>query len=156
MDNQAKLVYIPTAPSQATPTPIMATNKTPLRPGSDPLPLRGVRASFGYALAGIRFAWKSQRNFRLEVYMGLLALGLAVWLGVELVQVLLLIALVLSLELMNTALEAVVDLASPNFHPLAKAAKDIAAAAVLITSLIAVLIGVILFIPPLVARLGLW
>lgn len=134
----------------------MATNKTPLRPGSDPLPLRGVRASFGYALAGIRFAWKSQRNFRLEVYMGLLALGLAVWLGVELVQVLLLIALVLSLELMNTALEAVVDLASPNFHPLAKAAKDIAAAAVLITSLIAVLIGVILFIPPLVARLGLW
>ncbi|GEM86109.1 diacylglycerol kinase [Meiothermus granaticius] len=129
--------------------------RVPPRPGTDPLPLRGVRASFGYALAGLRLAWRNQRNFRLEVYIGLLALGLAVWLRVDLVPVLLLVALVLGLELGNTALEAVVDLASPNFHPLAKAAKDVAAAGVLVVSVIAVLIGLLLFVPPLLRALGL-
>lgn len=126
------------------------------RPGADPLPLRGLRASFAYAWAGLRFAWKSQRNFRLEVYIGGLALALAGWLEVDLVPVLLLVALVLGLELINTALEALVDLVSPNYHPLAKAAKDVAAAGVLIVSGIAAVIGVLLFFPPLVSRLGLW
>jgi len=74
---------------------------------------------------------------------------------VDLVPVLLLVALVLGLELGNTALEAVVDLASPNFHPLAKAAKDVAAAGVLVVSVIAVLIGLLLFVPPLLRALGL-
>jgi diacylglycerol kinase (ATP) len=118
--------------------------------------LRGIRASFSYAWAGFLFAWKNQRNFRLKVYIGVLALALALWLQVSLVPVLLLIALVLGLELVNTALEAVVDLVSPNYHPLAKAAKDLAAAAVLVASAIAALIGIILFIPALVDRLGLW
>ncbi len=134
----------------------MPTLPPPPKPGSDPLPLRGLRASFAYAWAGLRFAWNSQRNFRLEVYIGTFALGLAVWLQVNLVPVLLLVALVLGLELLNTALEAVVDLASPNFHPLARAAKDIAAAGVLVVSGIAALIGILLFLPPLVSRLGLW
>lgn len=130
--------------------------RVPPRPGSDPNPLTGVPVSFRYAWAGIRFAWKSQRNFRLEVYVGLLALVLGWWLEINLVEILLLIALVLSIELMNTALEAAIDLVSPNYHPLAKAAKDIAAASVLITSLFATIIGLILFLPPLVTRLGLW
>lgn len=134
----------------------MPTRPPPPKPGTDPLSLRGLRASFGYAWAGVRYAWKSQRNFRLEVYVAALALGLAWWLKVNPVPVLLLIALVLGLELINTALEAVVDLVSPNYHPLAKAAKDIAAASVLIVSTIAALIGFLLFFPPLVSRLGLW
>ncbi|GIW27834.1 MAG: diacylglycerol kinase [Meiothermus sp.] len=134
----------------------MPTRTPPPKPGTDPLPLRGLRASFAYAWAGVLFAWKSQRNFRLEVYIGGLALGLAWWLGVNPIPVLQLIALVLGLELINTALEAVVDLVSPNYHPLAKAAKDIAAASVLIVSTIAALIGFLLFFPPLVSRLGLW
>lgn len=134
----------------------MPTRTPPPKPGTDPLPLRGLRASFSYAWAGVRFAWKSQRNFRLEVYVGGLALGLAWWLQVNPIPVLQLIALVLGLELINTALEAVVDLASPNYHPLAKAAKDVAAAGVLIVSVIAAVIGVFLFFPPLVSRLGLW
>lgn len=134
----------------------MPPRTPPPRPGSDPLPLRGLRASFAYAWAGVRFAWKSQRNFRLEVYIGALALALALWLQVNPVPVLLLVALVLGLELINTALEAVVDLVSPNYHPLAKAAKDVAAAGVLVASVIAALIGVLLFLPPLVGRLGLW
>ncbi len=134
----------------------MPTLPPPPKPGSDPLPLRGLRASFAYAWAGLRFAWNSQRNFRLEVYIGTFALGLAVWLQVNLVPVLLLVALVLGLELLNTALEAVVDLASPNFHPLARAAKDIAASGVLVVRGIGALIGILLFLPPLVSRLGLW
>lgn len=129
--------------------------RVPPRPGTDPLPLRGVRASFGYALAGLRLAWRNQRNFRLEVYIGMVALAVAVWLEVDLVKVLLLVALVLGLELGNTALEAVVDLASPGFHPLAKAAKDVAAAGVLVVSSIALLIGLLLFVPPLMRVLGL-
>ncbi|RIH83938.1 Undecaprenol kinase [Meiothermus luteus] len=128
----------------------------PPKPGTDPLPLRGLKASFSYAWAGLRFAWQSQRNFRLEVYIAALALGLALWLEVDLIPVLLLVALVLGLELLNTALEALVDLVSPHYHPLAKAAKDVAAAGVLLVSGIAALIGIMLFLPPLVARLGLW
>ncbi len=134
----------------------MPTLTPPPKPSSDPVLLRGIRASFSYAWAGFLFAWKNQRNFRLKVYIGVLALALALWLQVSLVPVLLLIALVLGLELVNTALEAVVDLVSPNYHPLAKAAKDLAAAAVLVASAIAALIGIILFIPALVDRLGLW
>lgn len=134
----------------------MPRRTPPPKPGTDPLPLRGLRASFAYAWAGLRFAWKSQRNFRLEVYIGGLALALVWWLGVSPIPVLLLIALVLGLELINTALEALVDLVSPNYHPLAKAAKDIAAAGVLVVSGIAALIGILLFLPPLVSRLGLW
>ncbi len=134
----------------------MSALPPPPKPGTDPQPLRGLRASFAYAWAGLRYAWKNQRNFRLEVYIGTFALGMALWLQVNLVPVLLLLALVLGLELLNTALEAVVDLASPHYHPLAKAAKDIAAGGVLIVCIIAVLIGVLLFLPPLVERLGLW
>ncbi|RIH86331.1 Undecaprenol kinase [Calidithermus terrae] len=127
----------------------------PPRPGTDPRALRGLRASFAFAFAGLRYAWKSQRNFRLECIAGGAALGLSLWLGVGLVEVLFLILVVLALELLNTALEAVVDLASPTFHPMAKAAKDTAAAAVLVSSVLSAAIGVVLFVPPLLRRLGL-
>jgi len=59
------------------------------------------------------------------------------------------IALVWTAEFINTALEAVVDLASPQQHPLAKAGKDVGAAAVLIASLISVLVGLLILGPPL-------
>ncbi|MCL6569406.1 MAG: diacylglycerol kinase [Meiothermus silvanus] len=125
----------------------------PPRPGADPNPIKGLRASFGYAFRGLRYAWRSQRNFRIESYIAALALALSLWLGVGLLEVLFLILIVLSLELLNTALEAVVDLTSPTYHPLAKAAKDTAAAAVLISSLLSGLIGLILLGPPLLDKL---
>ncbi|WP_051913547.1 diacylglycerol kinase [Thermus caliditerrae] len=129
--------------------------RVPPRPREDPQPLKGVLRSFGYAWEGVRYAWRVQRNFRVEVCLAALALGLALWLGVSLVPVLLLTVLVLSLELLNTALEALTDLASPVYHPLAKRAKDTAAGAVLLASLTAFLLGLYLFLPPLLARLGL-
>ena len=129
--------------------------RVPPRPREDPHPVKGVGRSFLYAWEGLVYAWRVQRNFRLEAYLGLLALLLALWLGVDPVPVLLLIALVLSLELLNTALEALTDLASPVYHPLAKRAKDTAAAAVFLASLLALSIGLYLFLPPLLRKLGL-
>ena len=94
-------------------------------------------ASFGYAFAGVGTAWRTQRNVRIHVVCAacvvvagaLLRLPAWAWAVVALA-----IALVLAAELANTALEAVVDLASPQEHPLAKRAKDIGAAAVLVAA----------------------
>lgn len=127
----------------------------PPRPREDPRPLKGVWRSLGYAWEGVLYAWRVQRNFRLEAYLALLALGLALWLEVNPVPVLLVSALVLSLELTNTALEALADLVSPVFHPLVKRAKDTAAAAVLLASFFALLVGLYLLLPPLLGRFGL-
>jgi len=69
------------------------------------------------------------------------ALGLALWLGVSPVPILLCCALVLALELINSALEAAIDLVSPELHPLAKLTKDAAAGAVLLTAIIATMVG---------------
>jgi diacylglycerol kinase (ATP) len=107
-----------------------------------------------YAARGIAYAWRNERNFRLEVCLGAVALGLAVLLGAEVVPVLLCCALVLSLELMNTALEAIVDLVSPTFHPLARIAKDVAAGAVLVSSAVSLIVGVSVFYPVVLRWLG--
>lgn len=99
------------------------------------------------ALAGIGYAWRTQRNLRIQVTLGIVALVVFAALHVSALAFALLaltIALVLAFEVMNTALEALVDLASPERHPLAKAAKDAAAGAVLIVALGAVAVGLLL------------
>jgi diacylglycerol kinase (ATP) len=98
-------------------------------------------STFRFAWTGIVYTWRTQRNFRAESYAGILAVALSLLLGVNPSAVLLCCALVLSLEMVNTAFEAIVDLASPMYHPLAKIAKDVAAGSVLIASMIAVLVG---------------
>lgn len=108
--------------------------------------------SFGYAASGLRYAIKTQRNLQIHVGVALAVVVLAVMLQVtrlEFSLLLLTIALVWGMELMNTAVEAVVDLVSPDFHPLAKIAKDVAAGAVFIAAIIAVIIGIIIFATPL-------
>ena len=107
-----------------------------------------------FAVAGIRYGWASQRNFRIEVVLGGLALLATLWLRAPLAPVLLACGLVLGLELLNTALEALVDLVSPEAHLLAKVAKDAAAGAVLLACAFAVLVGAVVLVPPLLARLG--
>ncbi len=106
-----------------------------------------LRKAFGHALAGLAYAWQREPNFRVEVAIGGLAVLLGLGLGVSLVPILLAVGLVLGFELLNTALEAALDLLAPSPHPLAKAAKDAAAAAVLVASLVALLVGVYLFLP---------
>lgn len=131
--------------------------RIPRQPNAHPgaaLSLGRLRASFGVAFSGIRAVWTSSGNFRLEVGVGVLALALALLLRTGVVPVLSLCALVLSLELMNSALEAAIDLISPEWHPLAKLAKDAAAGAVLLAALLSVVVGVWLLGPPLWAWLG--
>jgi diacylglycerol kinase (ATP) len=110
--------------------------------------------SFVYAWAGIAYAWRTQRNFRVEVVIGALAITLGMLLRVNLASILVMIALVLTLEMVNTALEALVDLSSPTYHPLAKIAKDVAAGAVLMASSVSVLVGIAVLLEPLLRFLG--
>ena len=123
-------------------------------PRSRPVPAKDLTwsrlvASFGYAFHGLRITWQNELNFRLEVAAGTLALLLALLLSVSPVPVLLCTGLVLGLELVNSAVEATVDLLSPQPHPLAKRAKDACAGAVLVASLAAALVGLWLFVPAL-------
>ncbi|GGR44426.1 diacylglycerol kinase [Deinococcus seoulensis] len=131
---------------------------TPPEPGAARRPsARSPRRwwrSARFAWAGAAHTYHTQANFRVECWAALVALGLCVWLRAPLAPVALACALVLSLELVNTALEAVVDLVSPEWHPLAKVAKDAAAGAVLLGSAGAVLVGVGTLLPPLLAHLG--
>ncbi len=112
----------------------------------------GLAASFRYAGAGLWWAFKTQRNLRVHVGLGLIASILALVLRfspLEMAVLVLLMTVVIALELVNTVVEAAVDLASPAYHPLAKAAKDVAAGAVLVAALGAVVIGLLLFLPHL-------
>ena len=115
--------------------------------------------SFYYAYKGIAYAFLSQRNFRLQVLIGAVALSLGIWLNLNLERLVIIIftiSLVLTLELINTAVEASVDLAiGRKFHPLARIAKDCSAGAVLIASIVSLMVALILLLPPLLLQLGI-
>lgn len=112
--------------------------------------------SFGFAFRGIWTLLRTQPNARVHAVIAVAALALAVVLRLppaEIAVVLVMIAVVLAAEALNTALEALCDLVSPGYHPLVKQAKDVAAASVLLTALCAVLVGLLLFAPRLLALL---
>src|SRR2546427_9799870 len=111
--------------------------------------------SFGYAFEGIAYILRTQRNARIELAVGLVAVGLSLWLRLsplEWAVLAITIALVLALEWINTSLELAVSLASPDRHPSAKAAKDVAAACVLLGAITSIVVGLLLFGPRLVER----
>ena len=106
--------------------------------------------SFGYAGKGIKVVFGSEPNMKIHILIAVLVVvcGFIFSLNVtEWIECLLCIGLVFGMEMMNTAIENVVDLASPNLHPLAGKAKDIAAGAVLICAIIAVIVGLLIFVP---------
>jgi diacylglycerol kinase len=112
-------------------------------------------ASLYYAGSGIYFCLRTQRNMRIHVVAGFAAMGLAAWLRVPLFHLAILsvvASLVVTMEMLNTAIENAVDLYTHRRHPLAKIAKDVAAAAVLVSAINAVLVGLILLGPPLWVR----
>ena len=105
--------------------------------------------SFGYAIEGIITASKEQ-NFKSHIVSAIIVMSAGYLTGLSRIEwyiVLLLIALMFALEMINTAIERVVDLASPEIHPLAKQAKDIAAGAVLVFALFSAIIGLLIFLP---------
>ncbi len=109
--------------------------------------------SFKYAGMGLVYAFQTQRNFRIHTFVGALALGLGLFLHlspVEMAIIGLTIGAVLAMELLNTAIESVVDLTvKQSYHELAKIAKDCAAAAVLVSAIVSVLVAGSLILPRL-------
>ena len=113
-------------------------------------------ASFGYAFAGMRFAFHTQRNLKIHCAITLAVLIVGLLLGISLDQwavLAVVVGLVFETELTNTAVEAIVDRISPEYHTLAKVAKDCSAAAVLVTATVAVVAGVLIFGPRILALL---
>ncbi|HID85982.1 MAG TPA: diacylglycerol kinase family protein [Anaerolineae bacterium] len=111
--------------------------------------------SFRHAFAGLGHALRTQRNARIHLLIAVGVVALGLWLGLsrwEWVAIVLTIGFVFVAELFNTVVEAVVDLASPEFHPLARAAKDVAAGAVLLAAIASVVIGLLILGPHLVGR----
>ena len=103
--------------------------------------------SFRYAFFGIVEAYKGEQNLKIHTVMVVIA-GFVLKISyVEWLVCLVLIGLVLMAEFFNTAIEYVVDLASPEIHPLAKLAKDTASAGVLMMAIISAIIGLIIFVP---------
>lgn len=106
------------------------------------------RKSFLFAIQGFRTAVRTERNIKVMLAGGAFAIVLGLVVGLDAVSwavVLLCCGVVISAELLNTAVETVVDLVSPEFHPLAGRAKDIAAAAVWVLSMLVAVVGVIVY-----------
>lgn len=111
---------------------------------------RSFLRSLRHAWAGIRYAFREERNFQIEIVLGCAAIALAYLLPLtsgERALLALLIGFVLSLELINTAFERVLDMLKPRVHPYVKVVKDMVAGAVLIGSVAAVLVALFLFGP---------
>lgn len=109
-----------------------------------------ITKSFGYAFEGIFICIRKERNMKIHCVMAVLVVAAGVILGLSPVEwciCLGLFGLVMALELVNTAVEAVVDLVTGEYHPLAKIAKDTAAGAVLIAAIMAAAAGLIIFVP---------
>jgi len=106
--------------------------------------------SFGYAFAGLATLFRTQAHAWIHLIAALIVISLAFYFGVSRTEwciLLLCITLVFAAEAFNTAVEFLTDLASPNIHPLAKYTKDTAAAAVLICSIGAAIVGSLVFWP---------
>ncbi|SDP55752.1 diacylglycerol kinase family protein [Halobacillus aidingensis] len=107
---------------------------------------------FRFAWNGIKEVYESERNFRIHLSVALLVIiaalvfGLSKW---EWITILLTVGMVLSLEMVNTAMERLLDFYHPEHHPIIGSIKDITAGAVLIASIGAVIIGIIIFLPKL-------
>ena len=115
--------------------------------------------SFKYAWAGVCYSFVTQRNFRIHTFIGIFAVSLGAVLRIEAIEMAVITmtcAIVMVLELINTAIESVVDLTvKQSYHELAKIAKDCAAGAVLVSAIAAVIVAALILLPPLLQRIML-
>ncbi|HEY9153395.1 MAG TPA: diacylglycerol kinase family protein [Anaerolineales bacterium] len=115
--------------------------------------------SFGHAFRGWWYVLRTQRNAWIHAIIATIVFIISAWLKIstqEWAIIILTTTMVFAAEFLNTAIEAVVDLASPEKHPLAKVGKDVGAAAVLISAIAAVLIGLLILGPPLWEKLRIF
>ena len=109
--------------------------------------------SFTYAIKGLKYAYRNEQNLAFDVGVSLLVVIAGFLFKVSVSEWALLaltIGMVISLELINTAIEAAVDLVTEDYHPLAKVAKDTSAAAVFICAIASVVVGLIIFLPKVI------
>ena len=117
---------------------------------AEPFSLRARIASFRHAFRGVAVLLREQHNARIHLCATVLVLAMAAWLQLgryDWVLLLLAIALVWAAEALNSALEYLADAAVPEHHDLIARAKDVAAAAVLVCALVAVVVGILVFLP---------
>lgn len=118
--------------------------------------IRSRIAAFGHAFRGWGYVLQTQQNAWIHSLVATAVILVGLWVGLKLIDwavIVLTIAMVFTAEFINTAIEAVVDLASPVHHPLAKVGKDVGAGAVLVSALAGVVVGLLILGPPLWARL---
>ncbi|EKD58732.1 MAG: hypothetical protein ACD_56C00060G0006 [uncultured bacterium] len=112
--------------------------------------LRRFKRSMKHAVDGLSWAFKHEKNFRLELLMGFLVIFFMLLFNVknwEAVVLLFMIMWVLVLELINTVLERVVDILKPRIHPYARLIKDLMASVVLISATVSIVVGVLILYP---------
>lgn len=110
--------------------------------------------SFSFALRGIGEALKTERNIRIHSMMTVVVILLGIYVSLNRLEwlfILLAITGTIALELVNSAIERVVDLVTEEYHPLARQAKDIAAGAVLLYAIFSVIVGIVIFLPKLIS-----
>lgn len=118
---------------------------------------KNLQESFRCAICGLSDAWRSERNMRIHLAATVLAViaGLVVGLGrLEWLFLFSAVFLVMTMEMLNTALERVVDLFTREYHPLARLAKNAAAGAALLAALYAVTVAALIFIPKILERIN--
>lgn len=118
---------------------------------------RTFKGSVKNCLDGISYVITSERNFKIELILGIIALILSYILKIDKIEfiiVLVMICLVLTTEIINTGIERAVDLITKEYHELAKVAKDAAAGSVLIASIFSLIVGIIIFMPKIINLLG--
>ena len=110
--------------------------------------------SFKFPISGLRYAYKNEQNLEVDIGIAVLVVILGFLFKISISEWAILtitVGLVISFELINTALEAVVDLITDKYHPLAKVAKDTSAAAVLILAIVSIIEGLIIFLPKIIS-----
>ena len=118
---------------------------------------RTFKGSVKNCLDGISYVTKNEKNFKREIALGIIALILSYILKIDKIEfiiILTMICLVLTAEIINTAIERTVDLVTKEYHELARIAKDVSAGSVLVTSTFALIIGIMIFMPKIITLLG--
>lgn len=123
-----------------------------------PVTSKSRRASLGYAIAGWLYMLRRQKNTRIQAVASIVVLAMAIWLqldGVRAAILILTITMVWMAEFINAAVEAAINVATAELHPMARVGKDAASAAVLLGVVASTLIGLLILGPPLLAKLGI-
>lgn len=117
--------------------------------------LKQFTKSLSFAVRGLKYVLRNEKNFQNELVAGILVVGAMIYFHVTRAEMIVLVIItmaVLIMELVNTILERVVDILKPRVHPYARLIKDLMAASVLLTSILAIIIGVIIFTPYILKR----